>query len=295
VNALDSTNTVQGIEFVLGTAQLGTSYGISRRRSGAPQAESPDEFLAATERLGVKILDTAPAYGDAEALIGRSNCPMLVHTKVSRDSDPVASVEASLRRLRRAHVDVLYLHDSSVILDSAHPTLEAAAELVGTATRSLGVSIYEEEEMAAALRDPRIEVVQVPLNLFDRRFGRQRIAEAAELGKQVFVRSALLQGVLAMPGSELPSCLVGLRPFVDDFHRLARELDRTAIEVALGWVRSVPGVRGVVVGTASIAELEELVGAFRANPLTNAEIDAVERLPMPSRDLTDPRLWTVGR
>ena len=254
--------------------------------------ESPQAFLAAAERLGVRTLDTAPSYGDAETLIGDSTARLRVHTKVSRGLDPGESILASLRRLRRSAVDVLYLHDSSLVLDPGHPTLEAVAALVGSAARAVGVSIYEEEELDAALRDPRFGAVQVPLNLFDRRFGGSRIVEAARLGKEVFVRSALLQGALVMPADELPPALAGLRPFLIEFHGLTRELGRGPIEMALGWVRSVPGVRGVVVGTSSITELEELVTAFIADPLTCAEVAAVEQLPIPGRHLTDPRNWT---
>jgi aryl-alcohol dehydrogenase-like predicted oxidoreductase len=287
----DLTHTSVSPEFVLGTAQLGTSYGVSRRRTGAPKPEPPGEFLAAAERMGVSILDTAPAYGDAELLIGDSGTCARVHTKLSPLAHPSESVATSLRRLRRNTVDVLYLHESSLIVDPSDPILDAAAALVGSATRALGVSIYDEDELEAALRDPRFAVVQVPLSLFDRRFGGPLIAEAAQLGKEVFVRSALLQGALAMPASELPPVLVELRPFLADFHRLAGDLRRTPVELALGWVRSVPGVCGIVVGTSSILELQELVAAFRSDPLTRSELDQLDQLPSPARHLTDPRAW----
>ena len=62
-------------EFVLGTAQLGSDYGIGGRRSDAPHAEAPSVFLAAAHDLGVEVLDTAPAYGRAETLIGEAHAP----------------------------------------------------------------------------------------------------------------------------------------------------------------------------------------------------------------------------
>lgn len=280
-------------EFVLGTAQLGSNYGIGGRRSDAPHAEAPSVFLAGAHDLGVEVLDTAPAYGRAETLIGEAHWSGRVHTKVSPGSDPRSSTERSLELLRREQVDLLYLHESAVVLDPTAPVLAAAHKLVGSRVLKLGASIYDEAEFDAVLRDDRIEAVQVPCNVLDRRFSGVRLAAAVSSGMDVYVRSALLQGALAMPTSELPEHLRSLRPYIDAFHLLAAEMRRTPLEVALAWARSLPGVRGVIVGTSSVAELIELLAAFRVAPLTPVELDRLNELPTPQPQLTDPRTWKV--
>lgn len=280
-------------EFVLGTAQLGNDYGITRHRSGAPHAEAPRDFLAAARDLGVDMLDTAPAYGRAEAIIGEAAWSGRIHTKVSRGAEPRNSVERSLDLLRREKVDVLYLHDPATVLDSTALLLTAAHELVGSLVRRLGASIYDDAEFEAALRDDRIGAVQIPCNVLDRRFSADRLSAAVSAGMEIYVRSALLQGVLAMPTSELPDHLGDLRPYVDAFQTLASQFGRSPLEAALAWARSLPGVRGVIVGTSSATELRELLAAFRAEPLTPVELDRLDDLPTPRPQLTDPRTWSV--
>ena len=54
----------------LGTVQFGLDYGVSNR-AGRPDESEVAAILARAIEAGIGYLDTAPAYGDAESLIGR--------------------------------------------------------------------------------------------------------------------------------------------------------------------------------------------------------------------------------
>ena len=112
---------------ILGTAGLGGIWGKVNAN------ESLATILAALE-LGIKALDTAPAYGDAEYIVGyalqqwKGEKP-LISTKVGRKKgyavddgryDYTAdgmkkSVEQSLKALGVSKVDILFLHDPDAI------------------------------------------------------------------------------------------------------------------------------------------------------------------------------------
>jgi len=99
------------------------------------------------------------------------------------DSDfLLRSLEASLRRLKRSSVDIYMLHsppaeiirrgDAIAALESAR----AAGKM-----KQVGVSADDAEAVAAALDDPRITVIQLPLHADDNRAPR-KIALTAPLG-----------------------------------------------------------------------------------------------------------------
>jgi len=109
--------------YILGTAALGGVYGP------VDTEESVRTILRALEK-GFTAIDTAPAYGDAEAVVGRVlkewNGPKpLISTKVGRlrsyasdvghyDYSPETmerSVGASLTLLGLPKMDILFLHD----------------------------------------------------------------------------------------------------------------------------------------------------------------------------------------
>lgn len=276
------------MELILGTAQLTQRYGIMAAPTGPGRSAS--SILATAERLGVRTVDTAPAYGDAEAVIGRHGAAFTVHTKLPRDEAPAAALAASLGRLRRDSVEVLYLHDPDVVLDVRDPRLAAAAALVGERVGALGASIYTPEQFNAAVVDPRIAVVQVPLNLLDRRIDRGLLERAARSGTRVIARSALLQGLLADPlraAGRIPA----LDPALSAFANLCGEFGRAPIEVALLWVQSLPAVSGLVVGAENPGQLESLVSAAGSAPLLAEEIALLDSLPKPPDGAADPRTW----
>src|SRR5213078_5383804 len=67
---------------------------------------------------GITFFDTAPAYGDgaSETLLGRAlrsdRARVTIATKVGPRDDPRRSLEASLRRLAMAYVDLIQLHEA---------------------------------------------------------------------------------------------------------------------------------------------------------------------------------------
>ena len=125
--------------------------------------------------------------------------------------------------------------DSTVIAD--------AATLTGDVIGSLGASIYDSEQFDAAVRDPRITVVQIPCNILDRHIDDRRLMAARDSGTAVYARSVLLQGILVASPTTISGPAARLRPAVEEFHRLATALGRPPLELALGWVRHRPGVQ----------------------------------------------------
>lgn len=277
--------------FVLGTAQLTTRYGLTA--SVTPRAKDmAGELLVAAKSLGVYALDTAPAYGDAETVIGNVGWRRSVHTKVMRGVAPADSLRASLRRLQRDSVQVLYLHDASEVLVSGSEVIARMSDLVGRGADLIGVSVYEVEEFQAAVASPAVGAIQAPLSLFDRRFV-PLVAAATAAGKQLYVRSVFLQGTLLANPTQLPERLGALRPYVQRLRDTAGALRRSPAEVALAWIQAIPGVTGVIVGVQSPAELRELVAAASAR-LDGTELAVLDALDVPPRSLTDPRLWGPG-
>lgn len=278
------------MELILGTAQLVKRYGIMADELRPESAAGA--LLATAEQLGVRTLDTAPAYGEAESVIGRCPTPFMIHTKLPRDRDPATALAASLDRLRRDSVEVIHLHDPDIILDPNDPRIEAAAALIDHGAEALGASVYTREQFAAALVDLRITVVQCPINLFDRRVSDDQLERAERGGTRVIARSALLQGVLADPERA-----VGRVPALDaalvGFANLCRDLERSPVEVAMLWVCARPAVSGLVIGAETSRQLEALVAAARSTALAAEELALLDSLTQPYEGAADPRTWTA--
>lgn len=277
-------------ELILGTAQLRRGYGVVRRRSNPLLSSEACSFLRHAEQVGVDALDTAPVYGDAESTIGAAGTALAVHTKIDPALSPLASARRSLVNLRRERIDVLYIHDAAAVLDPQNSVIAEAYELVGSLVGRLGVSVYEVAEFEAALRDPRIEVVQVPMNLFDRRFTGPMLSRANDAGCAVFVRSVLLQGLLADPAGTHARAVPALGPHLEAVAQLAATSGTTALQLAIGWAVAQSGLAGMILGADSADDLDELQRIVHAR-LGPHELDALEDMALPQWPLADPRTW----
>lgn len=282
------------MELVLGTAQLRNAYGVATTLDGPRRRGDAIELLRTAVHEGVEVLDTAPAYGEAEATIGEAAWIGSVHTKIDPEVEPAASLAESLGRLRRRAVDVLYLHDASEVLHPESKVIAAAHGLVGREAGVLGASIYEVDQFDAAVADPRIGVIQAPLNVLDRRIDESRLARAESAGVAVYARSVLLQGVLTASPDAVEAAVAGLGGFVSAFQAVARRWRRSPLEAALGWVRAIGGIKGLVIGAESPEELHGVAQAVRSEPLDDAMLSELRSLDQPERPLVDPRTWSNG-
>ncbi len=290
-------------ELGLGTAQLGLPYGISNR-GGQPAETTAGAIVQRAVRGGVRTFDTAPAYGGSEALVGRllrngnevrvvTKTPPLAAAEVTEaDCEALRrSAERSCERLGRTRLDALLVHHGS---DLGLPGGERlAATVVGMRDDGIlariGVSVYDREELDTARRLLPLDIVQLPLNVFDQRFLRDgTLAELGKEGVEVHARSAFLQGLLLMEPEELPERVSAAAELLHRWHGTRRQAGLTAIEATLAFARST-GVDVVLVGTNSVAELEECIAAMATE--ASPQLDSAS-LAADDPELIDPRRWT---
>jgi aryl-alcohol dehydrogenase-like predicted oxidoreductase len=248
-------------------------------------------LLAAAWASGLRTIDTAPAYGDAERVIGRAEQRFRVQTKVQTGLGIRESLEASTRRLGSQTVDTLFLHDPDEVLRPEGSVLTEARQVLDGSSVRLGASIYEMQQFEAALDDPSITVVQAPGNLLDRRFTGVALERAARSGTLVVLRSVLLQGTLAADPEHLPPAVDHLAPAIRALADIASAHGHRPIELALGWVRHLAGVESVVLGASTVTELDQLLAAWI--DLDDVVLAALDDLELPDPVACDPRHWTT--
>ncbi|MCB1645810.1 MAG: aldo/keto reductase, partial [Pseudomonadales bacterium] len=158
----------------LGTVKLGRNEGVRY-----PQAfELPDDasvltLFAEAARLGINLLDTAPAYGLSETRIGqlldRQVWDPLICTKVGEhfsagqstwnfSADAVrSSVTDSLKKLRRKQLDIVLVHcpdDDLEVLQNS-PVIEVLRDFqskgiikaIGASTKTVEAGLFVVSEM----------------------------------------------------------------------------------------------------------------------------------------------------
>jgi aryl-alcohol dehydrogenase-like predicted oxidoreductase len=182
-------------KLILGTVQFGLSYGINNA-GGKPGIEKVFEILSYAAENGVQILDTADAYGDATALIGRfhqnHNYRFVINTKFHvNDNDAITSqLQRSIEQLHVDSVNTYFYHRFSDLADYPESKRELKELKDKGFIKKVGVSVYENEEFKTAIADDDIDVIQLPFNLLDNYKQRGSLLQLArQQKKEIQVRS----------------------------------------------------------------------------------------------------------
>lgn len=278
-------------QLVLGTAQLTQRYGIANTVQPLPRDDAV-RLVRIAQDCNVAGIDTAPAYGDAEAVIGEAavSTPVMTKLDTSAGDDIDGSVQRSLERLARTHLDVLFLHDPTLVVDDPTGVIERVASWVGNGVATLGASIYERSEFEAALRDERIGALQVPINLADGRLEHDLVL-ASRAGKLVYARSVFLQGALLLDPADLPPSLRALSPLLEAVEALSQSRGMARHDVLVAYVRDLPGVDAVILGCETIAQLRLNLLAIDVDGLPPDELERLRALRPTDVDVLDPRRW----
>ena len=288
----------------LGTVKLGDpAYGFS---SGPPPSGfDPISFLDGALARGIRRFDTSPRYGAAEEILGRAIARWparpFVSSKIDRlrPGDPgttravLDSVAASLRRLNLPALDVAYLHQNELAVLS-DPGVREGLEILlerGLA-RAVGASLYSREEVEFALGSGLFGVIQVPVNVFDLGFY-ERFIRGNRGPVRFAARSLLLQGILRnRQGVDHLHPQAGeIREYLEALDRLAASCGLSTLALALSFVFSLPGIDHFLIGTASLANLEEDLRCLTIR-LPEPVFEAVAAMASKPKAWTNPRSWT---
>lgn len=283
------------MEIVLGTAQFGLDYGITNSSGMVP----PDEVKAILNYAaneGINKIDTAQAYGDSEMVIG--GYPFFdVMTKITANKlaasaekaeNLVQYVEKSLLRLNRSSIYSVMIHDAEVLsCESIIRCLRVLERLKKDGTiRKLGLSLYSPEKLEKITSNFSVDIIQVPINIFDQRFCSAKIKSIiSEKGIDLYARSIFLQGALL--AFETPKKLMEWDSEFKSYRQFCLANKLSQMNCCLKFLQASDFVKGLVVGTTRISELKEIVDGFHS-PMPKIDFS---HLASTENRLINPSVW----
>ena len=259
-------------KIALGTAQFGLPYGISNVNGQVERAEISQIFKQA-RTAGITMLDTAIAYGNSEENIGATDSegfevvtklPPLTGAETSISQWVRSQIENSLTKLKRNSVYGLLLHNPADLLGDYGDELYASLALLKEEglVKKIGISIYTPTELDSLIPTYMPDIVQAPLNVFDRLLETSGwLSRLSKMNVEVHVRSVFLQGLLIQKPNERPANFEKWNQEFANFDSWIESRHVSPLTACLGHVLSYPEISKVLVGVTSSNELAEIIAA----------------------------------
>ena len=291
------------MKIALGTAQFGMDYGLSNL-NGQTTKKEVSRIIQYASQSKINLLDTAPSYGNSESILGDTivnqswryvlKTPQFADKKIDNSHFEVLkkTFYQSLDNLRQTNVYGLLLHSCNDLLKPGGELLLKEMEVLKSMgiVKKIGVSLYSSEQIDLVLSKFNIDLVQLPINIFDQQFLRDGwLNKLKDYDIEIHARSAFLQGLLLMTNDLVPSYFFPIKKNLEEFYKSAKELSFSQLELALGYVLGVSEIDQVVVGVNTVEQLKEIIKA------TQVQINPMEFSDIAINDptYTNPSLWKL--
>lgn len=282
----------------LGTVQFGTNYGITNI-SGKVSFEDVKNILNFAWNIGIKHLDTAQAYGDAEIVIGKakSSLDFNISSKFSPASPDFQDVERNVREslydLRTNSLEILYIHDPFKLSHEIKlRLLDQMLKLKDLGfIKKVGLSIYNHNDING-FDLKKIDAVQLPFSIYDQSALNSGLVDQLITNNvEINLRSIFLQGLLISSLDKWPAWIP--KDMLNNHKNLIKVAETnncSLIDLIAAFCNHHSFFTSLVLGVCTQKELKQLVQSFSSQLI-------VENLDWPSFDLsktsifTDPRNW----
>ena len=283
----------------LGTVQFGTDYGLNSL-DGQVRPQEVKKILNYARSKQIVLLDTAPAYGNSEEILGGiNNSEFQVVTKTRHfDTLKITNDEVSLlnqdfnnslKKLNQIKIYGLLIHNADDLLK---PGGEKILDLLQKFKQTnklmkVGVSVYDHIKLHSILDNFDIDMVQLPFNIIDRRMlDSGMLASLYKKGIEVHARSVFLQGLLLMSAKLMPSKFNRWNNLWKLWHEWLHDNRISPVEASVRYVISFSEISKVLVGVDSVNQLKEI---YKASSGTLPKIP--DELQTTDADLLNPSNW----
>jgi aryl-alcohol dehydrogenase-like predicted oxidoreductase len=192
-------------KFCLGTAQFGLNYGLNKKKVNIKNIR---EIIKSLNKIKIKKIDTAILYGESEKILGSFFLKKWnVTTKIPEYKTLYGSPEEwtrnqinkslNLLKIKRLH-GVLFHSPDDLLNDNGKRIYKELQRLKNKGLiKKIGISIYNYNRLNKIIKLFKIDIVQVPFNIIDRRLLKSSLMKMQQQKKiELQVRSIFLQGLL---------------------------------------------------------------------------------------------------
>lgn len=292
------------MKLAIGTVQFGIDYGVTNQ-IGKTSADEVKKILGYAKNQKVLVLDTSPAYGESEEVLGKQDLDYFnIITKTAYinseviESKDIVEIEMTFRKsLLLLDVDCIYglfVHHAGDLNKVGSKKLYD--KLVDFKTEGLvkkiGVSVYDLSEVENLYSRYSFDMIQIPINVLDQRLDDgQILKELKRQGVEIYARSIFLQGVLLNDTSVLPNQFKKAKLTLNEYFSDIEKAGISKIEGALKYIHEIKEIDYAVIGVNNLDQLKEIQQAFECISTSHKKPINFKAYSINDEKIIDPRKW----
>ena len=282
---------------VLGCARFSGLYGVNSKNAIGLNAIK--KILKNNKEINQ--IDTAISYKNANKKLKKiklekfkvcSKIPWYNLSSPSIEEKIYDDVKKHLIYLKLKKLEVLYLHDSKLILGKKGKKLIKVLKKLKSEKiiKKIGLSVYSPSELNKLLKIFNPDVVQIPVNIFDRRFLKNNILIKLKKKRiKIYLRSIFLQSTLLKNYKKLPRYFSKWKNLFYNWEMWLKKNNLSKVEGCMSILNLVFVKVNLIIGVESDNQLKEILNSLKTKSLPPKNIFSSNQA------LINPTKWKIKK
>ena len=280
-----------------GTANFVNNYGILKKKNNFPQKKIKN-ILELLKKNKINNIDTAISYKNVEKKIGHFNLksfsiftklPKLPKKCIDIKKWSLMNINYSLNNLNKKRLPGVFIHHSEDLIGKNKIKLYEALIFLKRKKliNKIGVSIYNFNTLDKILNEFKIDMIQVPFNILDRRLITKNYLNKIKKKKiQIHVRSIFLQGILLTNIKKMPKKFLKWKNLFKAWHTWLERNRLSKLQACLNFILSFKQIDLIIFGACSKTQIEQII-----NTVNRSTKLYPKNIISNNLQLIDPRQW----
>ena len=266
------------MKLIIGTANFLNNYGFTNHHIIKKEII---EILGFASNNNVSGIDTSNSYDDFKKIFSSKKYNKFeLSSKYSFkrnilknklfEKNFISFISKNLKQFNRGYFYNYFIHNFDDIDLNSYKKIIKVLKLLKKRKKIkyIGISLYDPKSLKKKINFDDIDIIQVPISIFDRRFIDKKIINFLIKKKiKIQARSIFLQGLIF----KSPDDIINLK-FVDkkvfkSFHLWSIENNISKIKSSLNFIKTRKCLDSVVVGVDNLHHLKEIINLFKFRKL----------------------------
>ena len=257
-------------KIIIGSVHFGMPYGLKEGKESCTSKIEIKKILSIARNNKILNIDTAMNYGKAEKNLGVCGVNgFKIISKIYIEQNILdleqyifSQIETTLNNLGVNSLQGLLVHNPTALLSEQgkriYSYLLKAKEIYKI--NKIGISAHHFYEIKPIIKKFKIDIVQLPFNVFDQRAIKNKLFNYFKSNKiEIHARSIFLQGLLLYSTNELPEQFLKWKSLFHKFDNFVKNYNISKLEACINYVNSFKEIDKFVVGIRETKELEKIL------------------------------------
>jgi aryl-alcohol dehydrogenase-like predicted oxidoreductase len=283
------------MQFIIGTAQFSGKYGLNPLKKNPIKVSYLNKVYYFAKKNKINILDTAQSYDGVEKIIGKSklsNLNIITKFEIKKNStinSLYLDLKKSLKNLNKKKIYALLLHNPWNITKKEINILKIFFKIIkkDKLVKKIGISIYDKKDLYKIYKFLKLDIVQLPLNILNRRLYNDHTIDFLKKKKiEIYVRSVFLKGLL-ISNKKYPQFSKWTKLFVT-WEKITLKKIYLKIYYAIKFIQNLSGLNNFIIGFENLYQFKLIMKSLKKK---NELPHELKNFFSKYNKLIDPRKW----